>query len=354
MILPKTNLSILMVRNAVGYPSTDLGTLCTCGEPYVNKWSKYKPVVHNFSVSRPENWWKGSNLNCGINYLTHANIANLITSVNNGENQHPYEVPRGGVSSPYRLGDFAGYNSNSLPPVHAGNVEGTYYQSNGNLGIACMVTPGTEEDELTVQDIFGNQLDDMYYSVALRLSSGTIMWMSSSLSIFKGGTFVEVPMNMLSAGQTYSLYQFLSSYAKPSFGGSDQVGRFVVIPGAQNQKIKIESTDINIMLSNLIRNDAGVVSGNIYIVNHGSRKMYSNVVLEFRYSTSKPQDGLIVGERTMKLSDITVNANETVTVPFQSMSNTLPDFLTKGGKVLLYMNGLLQTQSPIMRPVPEN
>lgn len=34
MILPNSDISIMDVRNALGYPSTDLGTLCSC--PNVN------------------------------------------------------------------------------------------------------------------------------------------------------------------------------------------------------------------------------------------------------------------------------------------------------------------------------
>lgn len=40
MILPNTDISIMDVRNILGYPSTDLGTLCSCDK--VNKWSRYR------------------------------------------------------------------------------------------------------------------------------------------------------------------------------------------------------------------------------------------------------------------------------------------------------------------------
>lgn len=40
--LGATNISIMDVRNILGYPSTDLGTLCTCNN--INPWSKWKPI----------------------------------------------------------------------------------------------------------------------------------------------------------------------------------------------------------------------------------------------------------------------------------------------------------------------
>lgn len=354
MILPKSNISIMDVRNALGYPSMDLGTLCSAGETYINKWSKYKPVHNNFTTNRPADWWKGSMRNCGIQFLQHNTIKNLIDSINSGASQHPYLSPSGGANSPYRLGDFCGYNSTSLAPIHAGNIEGTYYQNNGNLGVACMLSAGSAEDELTVADIFGNQFENMYYAAALQRGDGTVLWLSCSTDVKNGGSFVTFPLNSLTAGQSYYLYQFLSSYLKPSISTSESVGHFIAIPGQQKQLIKIESTNIHIMLSNLRRDDFGVVSGNIYIENNGSRQVYSNVGVQIRYSNSKPEDGFKAGETTVKLSDITVLANQTVTVPFKSNVNVLPDFDKLGGKCLLYMNNKLQVQAHIMREAPAN
>ena len=54
MILPNSDISIMDVRNALGYPSTDLGTLCSCNK--INMWAKYKPVPYNFTTNRPSEW----------------------------------------------------------------------------------------------------------------------------------------------------------------------------------------------------------------------------------------------------------------------------------------------------------
>ena len=47
MTLGTTDVSTLSVRNILGYPSLDVGTLCSCGEDYINIWSPYKPVNYN-------------------------------------------------------------------------------------------------------------------------------------------------------------------------------------------------------------------------------------------------------------------------------------------------------------------
>lgn len=353
MILPKNNISIMDVRNCIGYPSMDLGTLCSAGEAYINKWSKYKPVHNNFTTNRPADWWKGSMRNCGIEYLQHNSVKNLIDSINSGISQHPYLPPSGGTNSPFRLGDFCGYNSDSLSPIHAGNFEGTYYKNNNNIGFAAMLGAGSAEDELTVNDVFGNQLENMYYAAALQATNGSILWLTCSQDVKNGGSFVTFPTSYLNANTTYYLYQFLSSYLKPSITTSESVGQFIAIPGEQKQIIKIESTNIDISLPDVERSDFGVVSGNIHIVNRGSTTTFTNVGVQIRYGTSKPEDGFKVGETTVKLNNITVTSNQTVTVPFESNVNTLPDFNTQGGKCILYMNNKIQAQTfiPMQAPI---
>lgn len=86
-----TNVDVLQIRNVLGYPSTDVGTLCSCVN--VNMWSKYKPLnsptVPRTSEILNRNYgfiWSGSP---------------LVFS---------YDKPKGGVNSPYVLNDFSGYN----------------------------------------------------------------------------------------------------------------------------------------------------------------------------------------------------------------------------------------------------
>lgn len=352
MILPKNNISIMDVRNAIGYPSMDLGTLCSAGEKYINKWSKYKPVHANFTTNRSGDWWKGTERNCGISYLQHASIKYLIDSINSGASQHPYLAPSGGINSPFRLGDFCGYNSDSLAPIHAGNFEGTYYKNNNTIGFAAMLGAGSAEDELTVADVFGSQLQNMYYAAALQATNGSILWLTCTTDVKNGGSFVTFPTSYLNANTTYYLYQFLSSYLKPSITTSESAGQFIAIPGEQKQIIKIESTNIDISIEAEWNNR--IVSGTIHIVNRGSTTTFSNVAVHVKYSTSKPEDTMVAGETIIKLSNITVTTNGTTTVPFQSNSNTLPEFTKKGGKCILYMNNKIQAQTFIPMQVPEN
>lgn len=351
MILPKQNISIMDVRNCIGYPSMDLGTLCSCGEKYINKWSKYKPVHNVFTTERPSDWWKGTLRNCGIEYLQHNTITNLLSSIDSGEEQFPYLGPRGGTGSPYRLGDFAGYNSTITAPIFAGNHEGTYYKNNVNLGVGAIVR-NAGVDELSVADVFGNAFDGMYYAAALKTGNNSPLWLTASNPITANDSFINIPMSYLNANTTYYLYQFLSSYKKPSITTAEQAGHFVAIPGTQKQAIKIESSDISIAIRNVEYN-LGRVTGEIYINNsNGHTQNLMNVAVYFVYANTAPNDPLEVGETFINLDNIYITGGQILTVPFESGRNVLPEFQQRGGKIFLYFNNKLQAQTmiPMMAP----
>ena len=120
--LPMTNVSIMNVRNCLAYPSTDLGTLCSCNK--INKWAKYKPVRYNFTYNRPSDWWKAGDNSCGFD-LTSAKLSNSADYDGMINKTWNYLQPRGGESEPFRLGDFCGYNPDArvqyvcMPPPNA-------------------------------------------------------------------------------------------------------------------------------------------------------------------------------------------------------------------------------------------
>ena len=100
MTLGNTDISIMAVRNVLGYPSTDLGTLCSCGENYINIWSPYKPINYN-GLTLPDT------------------MRERLTGFKIVSNYLQYDPPVGGSTSPYRLGDFRGYKSDAAKPSNA-------------------------------------------------------------------------------------------------------------------------------------------------------------------------------------------------------------------------------------------
>lgn len=115
----KAPVTINDVKEALGETSNDLATLCKSGN--INILSKYKPVrlakvavddtlnsdKSTWTAKGDRGWWLGDkNLEYGAYSLSAYDTIYQIVS--NGA--WKYNGPVGGLSSPYRLTDFAGYN----------------------------------------------------------------------------------------------------------------------------------------------------------------------------------------------------------------------------------------------------
>src|SRR5574344_2027594 len=104
MALGTTNISTTLVSQTIGVASRDVGTLCSSS--LINKWSKYKPVIYPVvSTTGITDWWKAADGNCGLSITEYSNINDLVAAITNGV-VWEYNKPTGGISSPYRLGDF--------------------------------------------------------------------------------------------------------------------------------------------------------------------------------------------------------------------------------------------------------
>ena len=97
MALPSTGITTSMVASAIGAATNDVGSLCK--HPNVNKWSRYKPIsyaanVLTDNVRSTETGFVSSDETTGYGTVQKLN----------------YVAPSGSATSPYRLGDFRGYN----------------------------------------------------------------------------------------------------------------------------------------------------------------------------------------------------------------------------------------------------
>lgn len=102
-------ISINDIKNALGDGSNDLGTLCKSSK--INMWARFKPVIYprNFDITDADR----ASANYGIT------IPSTIDTVAGvfADNLWAYAKPTGGASSPYRIGDFAGYYNAAVPPI---------------------------------------------------------------------------------------------------------------------------------------------------------------------------------------------------------------------------------------------
>lgn len=113
-VLPTTGISTTLVGTTLGSGSRDVGTLCT--HPNINKWARFKPIASG----KPFNMQESDFVNAkyGLEVETYSTLPLLTSSYLAGTAETASYTwrPLGGVNSPYRLGDFRGYDSDSQPP----------------------------------------------------------------------------------------------------------------------------------------------------------------------------------------------------------------------------------------------
>lgn len=137
--------TVTTVRNVLGVGSTDVGTLCTHAN--VRQWSRFKPMdMPGLSQDKRDtdtylsqsNFWKGKqNIDyipvasygtgsylykiqtCGLNFYAFTKwldcLDTWLVTEQDAETEisdnFSWDKPKGGANSPYRLGDFIGYDN---------------------------------------------------------------------------------------------------------------------------------------------------------------------------------------------------------------------------------------------------
>lgn len=174
MALGTTNISITLVGQTLGLGSTYVETLCSSS--LINKWSKYKPVIYPvISTTGITNWWKSVDGYCGFSIPQYVDIDSLL-----GDNTvWVYNKPYGTINSPYRLGDFRGYEHTSVIPFDVLIPNSIEIGSSGNLIKLRMLT--VPSSNLTLSDIVGNK----YFGVVVK--RGTQIAVKTTSSYISAG-----------------------------------------------------------------------------------------------------------------------------------------------------------------------
>lgn len=207
-------ISIADVKAVLGSSSNDLGSLCQSG--YINKWAKYKPVIVSQLLTTKDNWFKADTLDYGITIPKFSSPTSVLQAYENGTHHWTYMKPSGGMSSPFRLTDFNGYNHNALAQIksQASTVKTTFVDTD-ELGISFISTATVDSDTVGLGDL---GLEGFYMSAALFDESGTFLWIGSgSLISNDGGASVILNPKNKTTGTTwavgkYKLVPMLSSY----------------------------------------------------------------------------------------------------------------------------------------------
>lgn len=190
-LIPETNVKAEDIRDTLnangGSVSNDLLTFFSISAK-VNKWARFKPESYkkNFDLTDDERFTN----HYGLSMTGYASLFgnSQKVSVTDGKidisedttgflyklckgtlGQFDYILPKGGENSPYRLGDFRGYNPtavNPLPQVTSGTYK---YSSNGLIDVQMAIaTPSI--NGLTMELLAYNAntpLEGMYYGMII-------------------------------------------------------------------------------------------------------------------------------------------------------------------------------------------
>ena len=174
MALGTTNITTTLVGTTIGSASRDVGSLCS--SPLINKWSKYKPVIYPVvSTTGITDFWKANDGYCGFSIPQYVDVDALLADATTWI----YNKPYGTSSSPYRIGDFRGYEHTSVIPFDVLIPNAIEVGSSGNLIKLRQFTVPTSN--LKLNDIFGNK----YFGVVVK--RGTQIAVKTASSYISAG-----------------------------------------------------------------------------------------------------------------------------------------------------------------------
>ena len=211
MPLGTTNISISLVKNTLGDSANDVGGLCK--SQFINKWSLRKPVRDNRLFGIP------------LEEVGTSDTYGLEPPIwNGGQQTWEYKHPRGGISEPYRLSDFANYEHTSLMPIVITDIDGnTYYTK----AVSSVAVSGGANVSGGFSVAYTDVLPNYYFAVQLKNSAGTTVWGTSNNvgDILVDINLLSTPFNgsMAWIDSNIEIKCFLSSHYK-SFSDSEPQG----------------------------------------------------------------------------------------------------------------------------------
>ncbi len=191
------------VKSLLGESSNDLATLCKSSK--INVWAKYKPTDYNAAFS--DNWSKGKDGNYGLNITTDNRVSSwsaLVAEYSKANNGYSniYKRPSGGSSSPYRLGDFRGYNHKAKPEI-SDYLAATNYIEDSQISLSVAYNVVTVDgDQVSYNAV--EAFKDLYFGYVITDISGKTLKLivtASTTSSYE----VRIAARTLLAGN-YRLY----------------------------------------------------------------------------------------------------------------------------------------------------
>lgn len=303
--------SIDDVKSVLGESSNDLATLCK--SPKINVWAKYKPTDYNAAFT--DNWSKGKDGNYGLNIT----VDNMVSSWNalvaeyskpNNGYSNIYKRPSGGATSPYRLGDFRGYNHKAKPEI-GDYLATTNYMEDQQISLSVTHNAVTVDgDQVSYNDV--EVYKDLYFGYVITDISGktlNLIVTASTTSSYE----IRIAARTLLAGN-YRLYpmfcnidystnhtlQGMYCYAIPNLAG----GKIMTIKTASGT----EASKYKSILAEYTSDNTGIK------VTIKVKERVTNVGIYFCYQTNPTKgQSLVRGEYSTRIDSIASGETKIVT-----------------------------------------
>ena len=299
------------VKSLLGESSNDLATLCKSSK--INVWAKYKPTVYPSPF--PDDWYKSKDGNYGLNITVDNRVSSwsaLVAEYSKANNGYSniYKRPSGGATSPYRLGDFRGYNHKAKPEI-SDYLAATNYLEDSQISLSVaynVVTADGDQVSYNAIDAFR----DLYFGYVITDISGKTLKLIATASTTSSYE-VRLAARTLLAG-TYRLYPMFCSvdystnhtlqgmycYAVPNLAG----GKIMTVRTAsETEASKYESIFAEYTFANTRIK-----------VTLKAKERVTNIGIYFCYQ-SNPTKGqaLLVGEYSTRIDSIASGETKSVT-----------------------------------------
>lgn len=299
------------VKSLLGESSNDLATLCKSSK--INVWAKYKPTV--FPSPFPDDWYKSKDGNYGLNITVDNRVSSwsaLVAEYSKANNGYSniYNRPSGGATSPYRLGDFRGYNHKAKPEI-SDYLAASNYMEDSQISLSVAYNAVTVDgDQVSYNAI--DAFRDLYFGYVITDISGKTLKLIATASTTSSYE-VRLAARTLLAGN-YRLYPMFCNvdystnhtlramycYAVPNLAG----GKIMTVRTAsETEASKYESIFAEYTFANTRIK-----------VTFKAKERVTNIGIYFCYQ-SNPTKGqaLLVGEYSTRIDSIASGETKSVT-----------------------------------------
>lgn len=212
-VIPSTDVNLAtevrdVLSAAGGSVSNDVTSFFKSGAK-INEWARYKPEKYakDFDLTDNDRYLNNHGFDTST-FGGNANTLSAILTLAKGGNTWKYVLPEGGKNSPYRLGDFRGYDTAAKPPFDYSRMGSGYptltgYETSGNtFSIEFRIDRVTSSSSLQLKDFsaFESILNNSgsYFIVAER--NGT--WIKSTgVSTGTSATSMYFPITFTTPGK---------------------------------------------------------------------------------------------------------------------------------------------------------